>query len=490
MAAAEDDHLTIGALTAQVIALAETATRKTVPSKVLRDAYRALETRIEPWGVDDNVLAIPSSEDRSTAIAELIDARRDFEKMDVAGLVIRLIDALILESNSGIDFARLRETKLQLDRIREVPRNPVFRQDGVVIHSTRDAWIARSAPLILPKEPGPPEQAPHLDKCDYVVWYGTNRRRNDARDISKGYSAARDTIVHYGNCYVYIPEGHKIGSIGSPWWKRLIGCTDDRLILKSIYEFEVDFFWQSLVRRLALVDPTERQAVVFVHGYNVSFQDAALRAAQIGFDLSIKGAMAFFSWPSQGDLSGYLADAATIEASEDDITEFLISFAELSGAQNVHIIAHSMGNRGVLRAVNRIAERARRRTGVPFGQVILAAADVDADTFRKLSAAYAKVAHRTTLYVSARDRAVEASHWLHHFPRAGLMPPVCVVPGIDTIGVTNVDMTLLGHGYVGEAREVLTDMHQLIATGSPPQQRFGLQKQKTECGDPYWLIRA
>src|SRR4051794_40303716 len=64
-------------------------------------------------------------------------------------------------------------------------------------------------------------------------------------------------------------------------------------------------------------------------------------------------------------------------------------------------IAHSMGNRGV-GAVNRIAAKAQRRSGKPFGQVILAAAaaDVDADVFRQLSAAYAEVASRTTLHDS------------------------------------------------------------------------------------------
>src|SRR5690242_7882870 len=184
----------------------------------------------------------------------------------------------------------------------------------------------------------------------------------------------------------------------------------------------VDAYWNGIAVQLAELDADERGALIFVHGYNVSFEDAALRASQIGFDLSVKGAMAFFSWPSQGSTRGYPADEATIEASEGVIADFMTDFAERSGAGAVHIIAHSMGNRGVLRAVNRIAAKAQRRTGKPFGQVILAAADVDADVFRQLSAAYAEVASRTTLYVSKRDRAVEASRWLHKFARAGLMP--------------------------------------------------------------------
>jgi esterase/lipase superfamily enzyme len=60
-----------------------------------------------------------------------------------------------------------------------------------------------------------------------------------------------------------------------------------------------------------------------------------------------------------------------------------------------------MGNRGVLRAVNRIAAKAERRTGKPFGQIILAAADVDADVFRQLSTAYTEV---STAYTEVANR--------------------------------------------------------------------------------------
>jgi esterase/lipase superfamily enzyme len=100
-----------------------------------------------------------------------------------------------------------------------------------------------------------------------------------------------------------------------------------------------------------------------------------------------------------------------------------------------------MGNRGVLKAVNRIAKRAWRRTGTPFNQIILAAADVDADIFRNLCAAYTRVARRTTLYVSKGDWAVEASRWLHKFNRAGLMPPIMIARRIDTVNITNADLT-------------------------------------------------
>jgi esterase/lipase superfamily enzyme len=333
-----------------------------------------------------------------------------------------------------------------------------------------------------------PSRRRELDQGDYLVWYGTNRPPRDRADLQKGYSAERDRSVHFGTCRVYVPKSHKIGSLGSPWWNRLLTFTDDRLKLLETVEVARATFWRQVSAQLASVAATERRAVIFVHGYNVSFDNAALRAAQIGFDLSIKGAMAFFSWPSQGNVRGYTIDEATIEASEGAITDFMVDFAIKSGANAVHIIAHSMGNRGVLRAVNRIAQRAQRRSQVTFGQVILAAADVDADTFRQLCAAYARVAARTTMYVSARDIAVEAARWLHGFPRAGIVPPVCIVPGIDTINVTNADLSLLGHSYVAEARDVLQDMHRLLVSGDSPEQRFGLKEKRTETGERFWLI--
>jgi esterase/lipase superfamily enzyme len=320
------------------------------------------------------------------------------------------------------------------------------------------------------------------DRAEYTVFYGTNRKRT-----GQTYTAERADAVEYGSCRVFIPKSHKIGSVGSPWWKRLVTMTDDRLKLLGITPTSAEEHWNQIRARLA---EGEGDAVVFVHGYRVSFEEAAVRAAQIGFDLQVKGAMAFFSWPSQGTLDGYLADAASIEASEGMIADYLSDFAAKSGARTVHVIAHSMGNRGVLRAVNRIAAAAHERSGIRFGQFILAAADVDADTFRSLAAAYTRLARRTTLYVSERDRAVEASRWLHHFPRAGLIPPVLILPEIDTINVTNADLTMLGHGYVAAARDVLTDMHALIRHGHPPEERFGLREMTTETGERYWLIGA
>lgn len=143
--------------------------------------------------------------------------------------------------------------------------------------------------------------------------------------------------------------------------------------------------------------------LLYIHGYDTTFEEAALRAAQIGYDLSIDGVTAFYSWPSRGDLEGYGADVASVEAAEGQLGDFITSVAKGSDARHVHIIAHSMGNLGLLRALNRATTQALL-AGVKFGQIFLAALDVDADLFKQLAKVYPTISERTTLYVSAKDK--------------------------------------------------------------------------------------
>jgi Alpha/beta hydrolase of unknown function (DUF900)/CHAT domain/Effector-associated domain 7 len=148
----------------------------------------------------------------------------------------------------------------------------------------------------------------------YPLWYGTNRKPIDLNDIGKGYSGDRDDRIHYGSCQVAVPKSHKIGSTGSDWWQRLLTSTDDRLKLdrSSLNLLDEANFLASIKKALGEHAPNENSALVFIHGFNVSFEAAALCAAQIGFDLQVPWIMAFYSWPSKGNLMGYTADEATI----------------------------------------------------------------------------------------------------------------------------------------------------------------------------------
>jgi esterase/lipase superfamily enzyme len=117
-----------------------------------------------------------------------------------------------------------------------------------------------------------------------------------------------------------------------------------------------------------------------------------------------------------------------------------------------------MGNRGLLRAMDSIAKAAASVTPIRFGQVFLAAPDVDTQLFQNLAAAYRQLCTRTTLYVTNNDKAMGLSRWWHRYARVGLAPPVTVLPGIDTIDASHINLGLIGHGYTAETRPVLADI--------------------------------
>ena len=305
----------------------------------------------------------------------------------------------------------------------------------------------------------------------YPVWFGTNRKPVDANDSAKGFGADIDNRLHFGKRIVRIPSSHRPGELGSPLWKRLLTGIDDRITVDPATVLAPDAFTREVRAFLARLDPADRNVLVYIHGFNTSFDDAALRAAQLGFDLKVPGITAFYSWPSRGNLTAYLTDVSAIEASEQHIADFLVKATALADNGKVHIIAHSMGNRGLLRAMHRATAQAALRSGTRFGQIFLAAPDVDAALFRQLASVYPQVSERTTLYVADQDKAFAALEWLSDGGRVGGAPPVLVLPGIDTVRVHGAGLFQLGHSYIAEELDVLRDIRAQLHRKEAPEAR-------------------
>ncbi len=323
------------------------------------------------------------------------------------------------------------------------------------------------------------------DERLYPVWFGTNRRPSAD---GQGFTGERHSRTTLGQVTVRVPEAHRIGETGSSFWSKLkrLDFRDDRLRLHGMKVQDAADFYASL--QSAMQKEETPHALFFLHGFNVSFEDAAIRAAQLGCDLAVPGATAFFSWPSRGNVVAYPADEASIEASERAITDFLVDFAAQSGAAKVHVIAHSMGNRGLLRALQRIAASAETRGKVKFGQIFLAAPDVDRDLFLDLARLYPEHSERTTLYASDGDLPVHLSSKLHDAPRAGYFTPYTVVPGMDTIAVPDFDIDMLGHSYFAQAEALLHDMFDLMRRGEAPGKRQRVSPAVHE-GLNFWKLR-
>jgi len=304
------------------------------------------------------------------------------------------------------------------------------------------------------------------------VWFATNRKPVESDDLVVRFDSEQSADdLTYGVCNVFIPKSHKPGSIGTPWWRRWIRLeASDSLKVHGMHALPREVFWAGLARKLEnWWDADQRNLFVLIHGFNVSFEEAAVRAAQIGYDLKVPGEMAFYSWPSHGAATAYAADEATIGASVPHIAQFLHELSEHSGANRIHLFVHSMGNRGFLRALERLA--ADRRPSLRLGQVFFCAPDEDVRTFKDTVNRYPHESEQRTLLVSPDDQAVFLSQWKHRHDRVGYVPPITIVEGIETIEVGGFGLLEMGHGYFAESGPIIDDIREAIETGRPARER-------------------
>ncbi len=273
------------------------------------------------------------------------------------------------------------------------------------------------------------------------------------------YGGQYSEQVEYGVCEVSIPVVHQPGELESPQMFKLEIKPDveKHVVLTNVGRLDLNSFHAALQREM---DRKGKNIFVFIHGYNVSFEDAARRTGQMAYDLKFPGAPVFYSWPSQANWYSYGTDQDNIELSTNQIRDFLLDIATRSNADTVNLIAHSMGNVGLTAALSEIEQGAKPH----FNQVVLAAPDIDAGVFKnEIASKIVTKSRRTTLYTSKTDLALIASRYFNHGDRAGDSgAQVVILDGIETIDATAVDSSLLGHSYYGSNVTVLDDLGQLL----------------------------
>lgn len=321
------------------------------------------------------------------------------------------------------------------------------------------------------------------------VLYATDRKPTGNKKPDKFYAADRGELT-FGSVEISIPHDHRMGQLEGPaWWKLEFRKDPTRhVVLLNLDVFDRDGFVQNL--RKSLVERPSKQALVFVHGYNVSFEDSCRRTAQIAYDLKFEGVPVAYSWPSEGKTQLYLVDETNVHWSVTHFQRLLCLLLNEIGAEAVHVIAHSMGNRALVEALRALDTRELQPTSARLTQVIFAAPDIDAATFQEIAEDFRQKAARFTLYTSSRDAALIASKVVHKYPRAGECgKDLVLLDGIDTIDATKVDTELMGHSYIGNNDSILADVYDLLRDGSPPRMRFRLRRRE-RLGREYWMFQS
>jgi len=321
------------------------------------------------------------------------------------------------------------------------------------------------------------------------VYYATDRMPARSVSAKSSYLSTRSPTgqLSFGTCIVTIPESHVLGTLETAVFDLIEDPTKHVVLQRVDVNSESEFF--SKVQNT--ISSSERNdAFVFVHGYNTTFKDAARRTAQIVYDLKFDGAPIFYSWPSQGRRLKYPVDETNVEWSIPHLATFLRKMREQSGARRMHLIAHSLGARALVRALDQM-----NRDGTPttkFNQVILAAPDIDTDTFVELAAAIGRSVQRITLYASSKDLAMTLSKRWHGYPRAGDSGEHLVIAqNVDTIDATSADTDadlfghFLGHSYFS-GKTILSDVFMLVRFDAPPAARFAVFPVQREDRVTYW----
>ena len=292
------------------------------------------------------------------------------------------------------------------------------------------------------------------------------------------YTADRGSLVR-GICQVTVPDVHDRGQVERPSLLRFEVREDQKkhIVLTQAVELSAGDFYRRMED--TLVQSPDRDLLVFIHGYNVDFQSAITRTAQIAVDLPFEGVPVCYSWPSQGTLFGYTVDETNAAWTQTHLKQFLTELVQQGGANAINVIAHSMGNRPTSGAIVDMFQEGigTNKDGKFLDRIVLAAPDVDADRFRRdLAPGLSDAAQLVTLYASSDDQALVASKKVHGHPRAGESGEnMVVVSGIETIDVSGIDLSLLGHSYYGDNASMLQDLYDLVRVRLPAIRRKALR---------------
>jgi esterase/lipase superfamily enzyme len=281
--------------------------------------------------------------------------------------------------------------------------------------------------------------APVMDIAgNHSIFIATTRQRSD--EAGQVFDGERSARLNYARVNITVPKVHQPGQIE----RKKRGTSDDPS--KYFMASEVvgyDTGPQFTTALSADIAARGGRAMVFVHGYNTGFDNAAYRLTQIAHDAGYSGTPVLFSWASGGTTTGYVYDKESASVARDQLEATLRLVAQ-SGARRIDIVAHSMGTWVTMEALRQMAITGDRDLGGKLGDVVLASPDIDVDVFKSQMRRYGKPTRPFILLLSGDDRALKLSGILAGSrPRVGDYKDAA---DLAEYGVTVVDLSSVKGG--------------------------------------------
>lgn len=337
------------------------------------------------------------------------------------------------------------------------------------------------------------------------IWYMTDRTPTGDDDPAKAYSTTGSQTLHTGKASVTIPDLHRKGRLELPpkiFTFELRPDPAKHFALAAVEPLDGETWLGDLSSAVKAGDAedTSRDVLVFIHGYRTTWKQSLLRAAQLARDVEFRGPTVAYAWASKGRALAYDKDAAAAVDTVPVLREALTLLLRRSGAKRVHVVAHSMGNRAIIGALEGLAHTPMPKDSAELRELVFAAPDVNLGTFVDFVERYfstfqtafnrkTQVPSRLTLYVCADDYALGLSKWVNEIGRAGDPRHGRIVrPPLDTVDTTPAIVSKDTHGYFVSNRDVLTDLFGAVR-GHPVQERPNLDPTNSDQG-VYWTMRA
>jgi esterase/lipase superfamily enzyme len=188
-----------------------------------------------------------------------------------------------------------------------------------------------------------------------------------------------------------------------------------------------------------------RDVLLYVHGFNQTFEAAVLDAARLSDGVRFHGETMVFSWPSKAKLFEYGYDRESAMWSRDALEQVLAEILANPASARIHIVAHSIGTMLTMEALRQLYARRGPAVVERIGAVVFAAPDIDMDVFGSSVQRIGPLASRITVVAATNDRALALSGLL-----AGGITRVGAVEQekLERLGLRVIDASGRGLGIV------------------------------------------
>lgn len=268
--------------------------------------------------------------------------------------------------------------------------------------------------------------------------------REPSTNPREAFTGERATQTSYAKVDITVPASHKIGQIE---------YRPGRVADPSRYftARDVSVYSRSAYQKALRADLARNggRAMVFIHGYNNTFDSAVYRMTQFVHDSNYHGTPILFTWASRGRALDYVYDTNSATVSRDALEDTLRLVAA-SGAKQIDIVGHSMGTWATMEALRQLSMTGDRTLGGKLGGVLLASPDIDVDVFKSEMRRYGKPERPFVLLLSEDDKALRvASRLAGEKSRAG---DYANVAELAELGVVVVDLSQIKGDRLGHTK--------------------------------------